>query len=143
MPDTLGCPAGNVQLNLTGQLTITGGAQVSSDTFGPGAGGDVIIAAQSAVVDGAGLPQFTGISTETFNGALFGDPGGNIVLNIRDTLQLLGGGQVTARTIGASAGGRIDVNAQRVFISGEGAKRRCGYWHSRQQRKPNRRRPRR
>ena len=112
--------AGNVQLNLTGQLTIAGGAQVSSDTFGPGAGGDIMISAQNAFVDGGGLPLFTAISTENQN-AGFGAPGGDIVLNIRDTLQLLGGGQITARTIGASAGGRIDVNATRVFISGEAA----------------------
>ncbi len=112
--------AGNVQLNLTGQLTIAGGAQVSSDTFGPGAGGDIMISAQNAFVDGGGLPLFTAISTENQN-AGFGAPGGDIVLNIRDTLQLLGGGQITARTIGASAGGRIDVNAARVFISGEAA----------------------
>ena len=112
--------AGNVQLNLTGRLAITGGAQVSSDTFGPGAGGDIMISAQNALIDGGGLPLFTAISTENQN-AGFGDPGGDIVLNIRDTLQLLGGGQITARTIGASAGGRIDVNATRVFISGEAA----------------------
>jgi filamentous hemagglutinin family protein len=111
--------AGNVQLDLTGQLTIAKGAQVSSDTFGPGAGGDVSIAAQSVLVDGSGLSQLTSISSENQN-AGFGDPGGNIVLNVRDTLELRAGGQVTTRTIGASAGGRIDVNAQRVFISGEG-----------------------
>ena len=121
--DTLGVaggPAGNVQLNITGQLTIAGGAQISSDTFGAGAGGDVMIAAQNALVDGGGLPVFTAISTQTQN-AGFGGPGGNIVLNIRDTLQLLGGGQVTASTFGTGAGGSIDVNAARVFISGEGA----------------------
>jgi filamentous hemagglutinin family protein len=120
--DTLGSigAAGNVQLNLTGRLSISGGAQVSSDTFGPGAGGDVIIAAQNALVDGGGLPVFTAISTQTQN-AGFGGPGGNIVLNIRDTLQLLGGGQVTASTFGPGAGGSIIVNAARVFISGEGA----------------------
>jgi filamentous hemagglutinin family protein len=120
--DTLGGDgaAGNVQLNISGQLTISGGGQISSDTFGPGAGGDVVVAAQNALIDGAGLPVFTAISTENQN-AGFGNPGGNIVLNIRDTLQLLGGGVVTARTVGASAGGMIDVNATRVFISGEGA----------------------
>jgi filamentous hemagglutinin family protein len=120
--DTLGGDgaAGNVQLNLTGRLTIAGGAQVSSDTFGAGAGGDVMISAQSALIDGGGLAAFTAISTQTQN-AGFGGPGGNIMLNIRDTLQLLGGGQVTASTFGPGAGGSIDVNAARVFISGEGA----------------------
>jgi filamentous hemagglutinin family protein len=111
--------AGKVQLNLSGQLTIRGGAQISSDTFGPGAGGDITIAAQNVIVDGLGLPQVTAISTENQN-AGFGEPGGNITLNIRETVQLLASGQITARTIGAAAGGRIDVNAQRVFISGQG-----------------------
>jgi filamentous hemagglutinin family protein len=111
--------AGNVQLNVTGQLTIAGAADVSSDTFGAGAGGNIIIAAQSAVVDGRALGGLTAISTESQ--APKSGPAGNIVLNIRDTLQLLAGGQVGAFTIGKGAGGRIDVNAARVFISGEGA----------------------
>ncbi len=117
----IGGPAGNVQLNLSGQLTITAGAQISSDTSGSGAGGNVTIAAQSAVLDGAGLQQITAISTQTLNGAVFGGAGGNIVLNIRGTLQLLGGGNVTASTFGSGASGSIDVHAARVFISGEGA----------------------
>ena len=122
--DTLGAAggaAGNVQLNLTGQLTIVGGAQISSDTFGAGAGGDVMITAQNARLDGAGLPVFTAISTQTQNSVVSGGAGGNIVLNIRDMLQLLGGGQVTASTFGSGAGGSIDVNAGRVFISAENA----------------------
>ena len=120
--DTLGGDgaAGNVRLNLNGQLTIAGGAQVSSDTFGAGAGGDVTISAQNALVDGGGLAVFTAISTQTQN-ATFGGPGGNIVLNIQGTLQLLGGGEVTASTFGPGAGGSIDVNAAHIFISGENA----------------------
>ena len=109
-----------MQLNLSGQLTITAGAQISSDTSGSGAGGNVTIA-QSAVLDGAGLQQITAISTQTLNGAVFGGAGGNIVLNIRGTLQLLGGGNVTTSTFGSGASGSIDVHAARVFISGEGA----------------------
>ncbi|MEA3187085.1 MAG: hypothetical protein QOD99_915 [Chthoniobacter sp.] len=120
--DTLGGDgaAGTVRLTLSGQLVVAGGAQVSSDTFGAGTGGDVIIAAQSAVVDGRGLPAFTAISTETQN-ADFGGPGGNILLNIRDTLRLIGGGQVTASTFGPGTGGSIGLRAAHVFISGQGA----------------------
>lgn len=117
--DTLGGDgaAGSVTMNISGSLTIAGGAQISSDTFGAGAGGDVMITAQSAVVDGQGLPVFTAISTETQSTA-FGGPGGNIILTIGDMLQLLGGGEVTASTFGSGAGGSVTVNAARVFISG-------------------------
>jgi len=120
--DTLGGDgaAGSVHMNVSGTLTIAGGAQVSSDSFGPGAGGDVVIAAQNVVVDGQGLGAFTAISTETQN-PLPGGPGGNIALTIGDTLQLVGGGQVTASTFGSGPGGSITVNAARVFISGSGA----------------------
>jgi large exoprotein involved in heme utilization and adhesion len=113
-------PAGSVRMNVRNSLTIAGGAQVSSDTFGPGAGGDVIIAAQNVTVDGQGLAAFTAISTETQNATL-GGQGGNITLNIVDTVQLLGGGEVTASTFGPGAGGSVVINAARVFISGNGA----------------------
>ena len=110
--------AGSVHLNLTGQLTIAGTAQISSDTFGPGIGGDIVITAQNAIVDGKGLGVFTAIAT-TSQDSMFGGAAGNIVLNIRDTLQLLAGGQMSAFTIGPGAGGSINVNATRVLISGE------------------------
>ena len=112
-------PAGNVRLNISGQLVIADFAQISSDTRGNGAGGDVVIAAQNATIDGNGLGQasFTGISTQSQSGGV----GGNIVLNIRDTLQLVDGGQVTAFTLGSARGGNIEVNARRVFVSAENA----------------------
>jgi filamentous hemagglutinin family protein len=112
--------AGNVQLNLTGQLTIAGAAQISSDTSGPGAGGDIMITAQNAIVDGRGSFGLTKIST-TCQDPSFGGPAGNILLNIQDTLQVVAGGQIAAFTNGPGAGGSIDVNATRVFISGAGS----------------------
>jgi filamentous hemagglutinin family protein len=120
--DTLGDgAAGSVRLTLTGQLTIAGGGQVSSDTSGTGRGGDVMITAQNIVIDGQGIAVLTPeISTETFNPVL-GGSGGNIVLNIADGLELRGGGEVTASTSGSGAGGSINVTANRIFISGAGA----------------------
>lgn len=120
--DTLGGdgPAGSVHMNVSGMLTIAGGAQVSSDSFGAGAGGDVVIAAQKVIVDGQGLAAFTAISTET-QSPVAGGRGGNITLTIGDALQLVGGGQVTASTFGSGAGGSVMVNAGRVFISGKDA----------------------
>ena len=115
-------PAGNVRLNISGQLSIADFAQISSDTRGSGPGGDVVIAAQNATIDGNGLGQmsFTGISTQSQSGGV-GGAGGNIVLNISDTLQLVDGGQVTAFTLGNARGGNIEVNARRVFVSAENA----------------------
>ncbi len=112
--------AGNVTLTLSGKLEVAAGAKISSDTFGPGPGGDVTVTAQSAAILGRGLPAFTAISTET-QGTVKGGRGGNIQLNIDGRLIVTGGGQITATSFGSGAGGNVDITAGSVSISGAGA----------------------
>ncbi len=115
-----GASAGNVQLDIAGSLSISGGGKISSDTFGGGgAGGNIGIAAQSVSIAGEGLPSFTAISTESQPG--LNGRGGNIVLRVRDALTITGGGLITAATFSPGAGGSIDITAGSMRISGAGA----------------------
>ena len=109
--------AGNVRLTLSGRLEIASGAKISSDTFGPGPGGDVHITAQSAAILGQGVAALTAISTETLS-PVQGGRGGNIQLRLEGSLAVTGGGQITASTFGSGAGGNIDLAAGSVLISG-------------------------
>ena len=116
--------AGNVQLDIAGSLSISGGGKISSDTFGGGAGGNIGIAARSVSIAGEGLPSFTAISTESQPG--LNGRSGNIVLRVRDALKITGGGLITAATFSPGAGGSIDITAGSVRISGKGASRLTG-----------------
>ena len=112
--------AGNIRLEVAGTVAVEANAKISSDnTFGSGAGGQVEIAARDIRVDGKGLAAFTGISAETHD-AIRGGPGGNIRLKVSGTLALLGGGAITASTLGPGAGGDVDISAARVFLSDPG-----------------------
>ena len=128
--------AGNISLNVTGPITLTGGAVVQSGTQFDPQGGNITVTANSVTIsDGSGISsqaliQDVGsvavnantltidhgyISTSTLEAGRAGD----ILLNI-DTLKLMNGGQVATSSLNAPGnGGDLIVNASNsVSISG-------------------------
>lgn len=74
---------GNIELEVAESLTLRGGSQISSDNFGIADGGEIAIATNSLEISDRSF-----ITTTTFNSG----GGGNINLNIEDSLRVIGTG---------------------------------------------------
>ena len=107
--------AGRLEVRVR-RLTLSGGAQLSSSTFGQGRGGDLTVTATDAIVisgrDSQGQPS--GLFSETFGN---GDAGSLSVSAPRLTLS--GGARLSSSTAGQGRGGALSVMAtDAIVISG-------------------------
>jgi filamentous hemagglutinin family protein len=112
--------AGNIQIT-TGSLSLTNGAAISSDTYGRGNAGNIILNARETITfDSVGdknLPGGRASSTVGSNGI---GNAGNISVNAR-ALFLKNGGQLNAESFGQGNAGNITINtADTVAIDGVG-----------------------
>ncbi len=93
----------------TNKLTIQGGAQVSSSTFGAGQAGNLIIRASEIEISGATQSQFpSGIGTQADTDS--SGNAGNIIIET-ERLTATDGGVITAATFGSGDGGDLTVTA--------------------------------
>jgi hypothetical protein len=96
-----------------GRLSLRGGAQIASGTFGAGAGGTVTVKASESIdIAGAG----SSISTDTWGSGV----GGNIHLTARQ-IRLQDGGTISAGSRGTGRAGNILLDVVERFESQGGA----------------------
>lgn len=100
LPDQPSGNSGDVTIN-TPRLSVTDGAQVTVKNDGMGSAGRLIVNADSIFLDNKGA-----ITASTFSGR-----GGNINLNVQDSLQLRRNSQISADAGGEQTGGNITINA--------------------------------
>ncbi len=101
-----GGPSGAIQIT-GGDLSIVGGAEISSSSFGAGSAGTIAINARSVNVQGAI------IASRTFSS---GDAG---TLNVTADLITVGtGGSLTTGTSGAGKAGTVNIAAQSLTLNG-------------------------
>jgi filamentous hemagglutinin family protein len=136
--------AGSLEVRV-GRLTLTGGAQISSNTSGPGRGGELtVVATDMIAIAGRSLPGVSGLSSSTSGpgnaGRLFvsaplltmddgvlstranpGSRGDAGSLEVRvGRLTLTGGAQISSSTSGPGRGGTLTVAAsEAITISGQ------------------------
>jgi hypothetical protein len=106
---------GGLMTVLANSLTINGGAQIASNTAGPGdAGGVVVLITGAATLSGTaadGTPsRITAEATEGSRGQA-----GGVGLSTGGTLTLTGGAEVTSSTAGAGNGGLVVVGPSSIF----------------------------
>lgn len=108
--------AGNISLTVTGDIKMTDGANIVSDSIYAGQAGIINISANNLELNGNGLP--TRISSTSINAE--GDAG-NININVAGDLSLINGGQITSSTL-ASAGnaGTVNIATNSLYIDGQG-----------------------
>lgn len=99
--------SGGLEIN-TGQLVIRDGAEVAVNSLGSGGAGDLRITSRSISLDAQG--QLTAAAAS--------GNGGNIQLQVADSLQLRQGSQISARAGGIGDGGNIGINS-RFLIAAE------------------------
>jgi filamentous hemagglutinin family protein len=100
LPDRPSGNSGNVTIN-TPRLSVTDGAQVTVRNDGTGEAGILTINAQSIFLNNKG-----GITASTASGR-----GGEITLNVNDSLQLRHNSLISAEAGGEQTGGNIRINA--------------------------------
>ena len=99
-------------------LTLNNGGQITTSSFGRGRGGDVIIDAQLVTLAGPTTPPQPLTQSGIFSvGGFVAESAGDITVR-SDTLDILDGAQVVARTGGMGPGGTIDIAADSMTISG-------------------------
>ena len=101
-----------------GDAKITAGGQISASTFGIGNGGDVMVMADSLLIDGTSLGFLTGIIAAVEPGSS-GD-GGSIFIKAGD-LRITASGQISSSNLGFGNAGSVNVTADSLFIDGTGS----------------------
>ena len=98
-------------------LEILDRGRITSSTFAPGKAGEVIVDATRLYISGNGAIGFTGIASQANKGT---GHGGTVSVTA-DSLQILDGGDISASTFADGNAGNLNVDATRLYISGNGA----------------------
>lgn len=101
--------AGQINLNTTGAIAVSGSSQISSSTFGAGNAGNITVNAINLSLGDASL--LTAQTQDSGNA-------GTVNLNLRDSLILTGGSQISSSTRGDGNAGDINVSASSIALSG-------------------------
>jgi filamentous hemagglutinin family protein len=109
--------AGSIDVQV-GRLMLSGGAQLRSNTFGEGRGGDITVVATEAIAI-AGRHR-DGSASGLFSATAGGGAGGSIHVRAGN-IQLSGGGTIAASSFGAGDAGAILMQAGETFRSQNGA----------------------
>jgi large exoprotein involved in heme utilization and adhesion len=109
--------AGNLDIAVSGNVTILRGGSISSGTFAKGAAGSIKLSAGSMQIDGLGSPEFTGVGSQ----AEFGTGrGGNMDIAIAGDLTLMPGGIISSGSLTSGAAGSINLSAGSILLDGKG-----------------------
>ncbi|MEM9272912.1 MAG: filamentous hemagglutinin N-terminal domain-containing protein [Cyanobacteria bacterium P01_F01_bin.143] len=112
LPGAIG-NGGDIELN-TGNLIITGGAQVLSSSYSSGNTGNIKVAAENVeLASGSRFASSSGLFTLVFGSGNGGDL--DIAAN---SISVLDGAQAAALTFGNGQGGNLNVNANSIDVVG-------------------------
>ena len=98
---------GNLVVDLTDSLEVLGGGQLTTESSGATKGGNIVINAPEVTVDGQDGSLLTQIAAQTSSSNPLG-AGGNIIIK-SDSLDVLGGSQISVSTFGTAKAGTVDI----------------------------------
>ncbi len=105
LPDTITGNAGNIVLN-TPRLQVSDGANITVRHDSLGDAGNLQVNADEILLDGEGSLTASTVSGE----------GGNIELQVRDSLQLRHGSQIDAESFGIGNGGNVTIDSDTIAL---------------------------
>jgi len=116
---------GLVDVAVTGNITITNGAQISNSTNSKGSSGNILVSAKNFSADGADphgtndLRDYVGITSVSRPNSSGTANAGNVSVTIEDTLSLLNGARISSTTYSSGgAAGNVTVKAGSVKVDG-------------------------
>jgi len=112
------------------QLALTNGGEISTTTFGPGAGGNVSVTASSINISGSSTDSDV-VPVAIFQSGILasaqlpgvqgqGGPAGSVTVST-DTLNISNNGLITASTVGPGSSGDVTISASSIILDGTGA----------------------
>ena len=105
-----------LKLDVGGNLVVGHGSFITSESFGPGAAGDIHIRAGGIEIQGGALGgAFTGITADNYGGAA----GPSLTIMVGN-LQVVNGGIVGTLNLGEGSGGDLNITADSVLATGTG-----------------------
>ncbi len=116
--------AGNVTVNVSGEMSVLNGGQVSSSTFGEGHGGSVDVTAGKLTIGGQGHPTASG--TGLFAQTQSSGHAGNVAVRVSGEMSLFETGQVSSSSFDKGNGGSVTVTAGNLTIDAQGILRELG-----------------
>jgi filamentous hemagglutinin family protein len=111
--------AGNIDLRISDQLSLTRSGKISSSSFGTGSAGNITVNAGQLLIDGQGAQDL--FQTGIFSSAAreWSGQGGGIAVDVQGDLNMIGGGSlIQAGTSGRGDSGNIWVTAKNLHIDG-------------------------
>lgn len=108
-------PAGRIMIE-AGRFVVRDGGEVSARTETTGAGGDLVVIADSVLLDG----QNSGVSVDSRGTAAQSGNSGNLRLVTNDTLEIRNQARVSADTLGPGAGGDVAIESPDIRLSSGG-----------------------
>jgi filamentous hemagglutinin family protein len=107
---------GDIAVNVSGQLTITGTAQIATTTVGSGSAGTVNVFAGNLTLSGGGSIESD--STPPMGGTATGNAG-SVFIGVSGTVGLEDGGMISVAASDSEAGNVMIGPAQNIFITGD------------------------
>ena len=109
---------GSIEVSVAETISIQNGGSITSDTFAPGDGGNIVISAGQLLIDQQGSSVFTGVSSE----ATLGSTGnaGNVEVNVTGLTAVRNGGEINTDTLGLGDAGSVVINSRELLVDGEG-----------------------
>ncbi len=108
---------GDLHFNIGGAVEVLDGGNITANSFGPGNGGDIAIAADTLRVSPGATGRLTGITTQTGADGNAGD----LSLAVEGRLELADGARLSTATNGSGRGGDLSIVAGEFFATGLGS----------------------
>jgi filamentous hemagglutinin family protein len=108
--------AGHVAVQVAGAITMTDGAEISSQIYGTGDAGGVQVTAGSIAMDGKDNPDTTTAIHSTANGAR--GNAGSVKVDVDGLLVIANSAVIDSDTYSSGHGGDVNVTAREIRIDG-------------------------
>lgn len=124
--DTFGAGQAGQILITADALHLSNGSEISSDTLGTKRAGDISVQANTLRLDGRENQGFTGISTAATSTSSGDAEAGSVTLTISGSMEILGNAVVWSGSDSTGDAGSIWIDAERILVDGAGTPLREG-----------------
>ena len=109
--------AGSVEVSVAETASIQNGGQITSDTFGVGDAGNVVISAGELIIDSQdNAIAFTGVSSEALSGT--SGNAGNVEVTVTGLITVRNSGQINSNSRGEGDAGSVLVSSRELLVDG-------------------------
>lgn len=108
---------GNLTLTVGDTLTLLNGSLIGTSAFGQGHAGAVLVNARNVLIDSQGAPPVT-TALGSYTTPRSTGQGGDLTLNVADTLIVQNGGFIGSFTLGGGNAGDVTISAHNLLVDG-------------------------